>query len=177
MNHQHPNQSVLRRFGVATALGALLGAGGLFTLLGAGSPVNALGYHQGDGQPQPPTPPIDQIDDLFPDDDPILDLPTLSIPTDDDGPIFEGPNITIPVVPEDDGPIFDGPFVTIPVIPIVPATPRPRTTRRHPLSSRRSSSPKGPRLHRPRTHRPPRKVSPRSFASRRRRSTVPGWST
>ena len=100
MNHQHPNQSVLRRFGVATALGALLGAGGLFTLLGAGSPVNALGYHQGDGQPQPPTPPIDQIDDLFPDDDPILDLPTFSIPTDDDGPIFEGPNITIPVVPD-----------------------------------------------------------------------------
>jgi hypothetical protein len=125
MNHQHPNQSVLRRFGVATALGALLGAGGLFTLLGAGSPVNALGYHQGDGQPQPPTPPIDQIDDLFPDDDPILDLPTFSIPTDDDGPIFEGPNITIPVVPDDDGPIFDGPFVTIPVIPIGPGDTSP----------------------------------------------------
>ena len=33
--HNNPTNSTLRRFGVATALGALLGAGGLFTLLGS----------------------------------------------------------------------------------------------------------------------------------------------
>ena len=156
----------MRRFGVATALGALLGAGGLFTLLGAGSPVNALGYHQGDGQPQPPTPPIDQIDDLFPDDDPILDLPTFSIPTDDDGPIFEGPNITIPVVPDDDGPIFEGPFVTIPVIPIGPGDTSPPDDTAPPAEQPGPRQCLGRQGHRPHPQRPP---SPdRAFPDRRR---------
>ena len=45
--NQHPNHSSLRRFGVATALGSLLGAGGLFTLLGAGSA-------QAEGDIEPP---------------------------------------------------------------------------------------------------------------------------
>lgn len=99
MNHQHPNHSLLRRFGVATALGALLGAGGLFTLLGSAA------HAEGD---------IEPVD--------IDDMPEYE----GDGPIFDGPIVTIPIVPEDDdGPIFDGPFVTIPVIPIGPGDTSP----------------------------------------------------
>jgi hypothetical protein len=102
--HPNPTNSTLRRFGVATALGALLGAGGLFTLSGN---ANA------DFEPVPP--PLDNLEDLLV-DDPALDGPIASIPRGPDGPVFDGPIITIPVVP-DDGPIFDGPIITIPVVP------------------------------------------------------------
>jgi hypothetical protein len=102
--HLNPTNSTLRRFGVATALGALLGAGVLFTLSGTAS---------ADFEPVPPDL---EFEDLLPDDDPTFDGPITSIPNGPDGPVFDGPIATIPVVP-DDGPIFDGPIVTIPIGP------------------------------------------------------------
>jgi hypothetical protein len=103
--HLNPTNSTLRRFGVATALGALLGAGGLFTLTGTAS----ADYE--------PVPPDLEFEDLLPDDDPIFDGPITSIPNGPDGPVFDGPIVTIPVVPDDDGPIYDGPILTIPIGP------------------------------------------------------------
>jgi hypothetical protein len=102
--HHNPTNSTLRRFGVATALGALLGAGGLFTLSGT---ANAE-------LPGPPE--LDSLEDLL-NDDPDLDGPIATIPNGLDGPVFDGPDITVPVVPEDDGPIFDGPVTSIPIGP------------------------------------------------------------
>jgi hypothetical protein len=96
--HHNPTNSPLRRFGVATALGALLGAGGLFTLLGS------TAHAEGDIEPRDP----------FPPEVVIVDNPLITIP-DDDGPIFNGPITSIPIGP--DGPIFDGPIITIPVVP------------------------------------------------------------
>jgi len=142
MSNSRSNLSTVRRFGVATALGALLGAGGLFTLLGAGGPVNALDVAEGDGQPQPPTPPIEQLDDLFPEDDPILDVPVLTIPTDDDGPIFDGPIVSIPN--GDDGPIFDGPILTIPITPGDTDPPVDTAPEQPPAEQPPAEQPEGP---------------------------------
>ena len=97
--HHSPTNSPLRRFGVATALGALLGAGGLFTLLG--SAAHAEG---GDLEPLDQYPP-----------ELVGDPPNITIPDDDEGPIFDGPIVSIPN--GSDGPIFDGPIITIPVVP------------------------------------------------------------
>jgi hypothetical protein len=104
--HHNPTNSNLRRFGVATALGALLGAGVLFTLGGTAS-----------AEYEPVPPDLDNLEDLLVDDlefnGPTLTIPV--VPEDDDGPIYDGPIVSIPNGP--DGPIFDGPIVTIPVVP------------------------------------------------------------
>ena len=97
--YQHLSNHSLRRFGVATGLSALLGAGGLFTLLGVGGAAHAEG-----GDIEPLDPP-----------ELVGDPPHITIPDDSEGPIFDGPIVTIP--DEADGPIFDGPIVTIPITP------------------------------------------------------------
>jgi hypothetical protein len=99
--YQHRSNHSLRRFGVATSLGALLGAGGLFSLL------DGTAHAEGDIEPRDP----------FESEVVVVDTPLITLPDDSDDPVFDGPIVTVPIVPGDDGPTFDGPIVTIPIAP------------------------------------------------------------
>ena len=175
--HSRSNHSTVRRFGVATALGALLGAGGLFTLLGAGGPVNALDVAEGDGQPQPPTPPIEQLDDLFPEDDPILDVPVLTIPTDDDGRSSTGRSSRSPIRTTTVRSSTDrsSPSRSHPGDTTHPTTQRPSS---RPPSNHPAEQPEGPRRS-PASDAPTdsRRCCPVRAHHVGVRSTAPGWST
>jgi hypothetical protein len=99
--YQHRSNHSGRRFGVATALGALLGAGGLFSLL------EDAAHAEGDIEPRDP----------FESELVVVDPPLVTVPDGPDDPVFEGPIVTIPIGPGDGGPVFDGPIVTIPIGP------------------------------------------------------------
>ena len=47
----------------------------------------------------------------------LVDTPLITFPDDSEGPVFDGPILTVPIVPGDDGPTFDGPILTIPIGP------------------------------------------------------------
>jgi hypothetical protein len=109
--YQHRFNHSLRRFGVATSLGALLGAGGLFSLL------DGTAHAEGDVEPRDP----------FESEVVVVNTPLITLPDGPDDPVFDGPIVTVPIVPGDDGPTFDGPIVTIPIGP-GDATPPEDTT-------------------------------------------------
>ena len=144
----HPTTPI-RRLGLAVTGIVALVAGGV-VVLGAAASASALtdaGAHTPilTGEPGDPSPPPDlSLDDLLPSDDgsivptplplgddseyqgPIVTIPLVPGDDDDDGPIYQGPITSIPLVPgdddDDDGPIYQGPLVT--------SRCRRRTTRR-----------------------------------------------
>ena len=107
-------------------------------------------------------------------------VPILTLPEGSDGPIYDGPILTIPVVPDDDGPIFDDPILTIPIGPgRHDAARRDDASRRHDATRGRAPRSSHPRVRAPRRPRR-RPVLPtwrRTSRSRRRPSTAQGWST
>ena len=152
----HPTTPI-RRLGLAVTGIVALAAGGV-VVLGATGSASALadaGAHTPilTGEPGDPSPPPDlSLDDLMPSDDgsivptplplgddseyqgPIVTIPLVPGDDDDDGPIYQGPITSIPLVPgdddDDDGPIYQGPLVSIPLPPQddTPADDPPDTT-------------------------------------------------